>query len=72
MATRTIRQRKPTELESAIAILIHNQAKFASEMVDINRRYNELRESSDRRFAHIEELLLQHDKLLKALPEAIR
>jgi hypothetical protein len=72
MAIRTTRQRKPTELEAAIALMLHTQVKLAAEMVGINQRYNELKESSDRRFAHIEELLLQHDKLLRALPEAIR
>ena len=59
-------------LESAMALLINNQAQFVSEMTDINRRYNELKQESAGRLANIETLLLQHDQLLKALPEAIR
>jgi cell division protein FtsB len=68
-----------TSLEAAIAVLIHNQAQFvqaqaqfAAEIAKLDRRYNELREETARRFAHIEALLLEHDRLLKGLPDAIK
>jgi|KBSSwiStaDraftv2_1062776.scaffolds.fasta_scaffold03217_3 hypothetical protein len=66
-------------LEAAIALLIHNQAQFvqlqsqiAAESARLDRRYNELKEESDRRFARIEALLLEHDRLLRGLPDAIK
>ena len=66
-------------LEAAMALLIHNQAQFVSDMSEINRRNNELREETAKRFDRIEALLLQHNEmlknhnqLLKNLPEAIR
>ena len=75
-----------TTLETAIAVLLHNQAQFvqvqaqfAAEIAKLDRRYNELnvrynelKEESDRRFARIEALLLEHDRLLRALPDAIK
>lgn len=63
---------KNGNLEQAMALLIHNQAQFVTEMTDINRRYNELKEETAKRLANIETLLIQHDQLLKNLPEAIR
>ena len=66
-------------LEAAIALLIHNQAQFvqlqaqiAAESARLDRRYNEWKEESDRRFARIEALLLEHDRLLRCLPDAIK
>jgi hypothetical protein len=59
-------------LESAMALLVQNQAKCASDMVDINRRYNELKEKIDTRLTNIENLLARHDQLLKNLPDAIK
>jgi hypothetical protein len=56
----------------ALTALIQNQAKFVSEMADINRRSNELKEETAKRFSNIENLLLQHNQLLKALPDAIK
>ena len=68
-----------TTLETAIAVLLHNQAQFvqvqaqfAAEIARNDRRYDELKEESDRRFARIEALLLEHDRLLRALPDAIK
>ena len=59
-------------LAAAMTLLIHNQAQFVAEMVDLNRRYNELKEETARRLANIEALLIQHDQLLKNLPDAIK
>ena len=76
----------PTTLEAAMAVLLHNQAQFvqaqahfvqvqtqfAAEIANLDRRYNELKKESDRRFARIEALLLEHDRLLRGLPDAIK
>ncbi|HET9942856.1 MAG TPA: hypothetical protein VFR05_05925 [Terriglobia bacterium] len=76
----------PTALEAAMAVLLHNQAQFvqvqaqfvqmqaqfAAEIAQLDRRYKELKEEADRRFARIEALLLEHERLLRALPDAIK
>jgi len=59
-------------LETAVAALLQAQAQFVSEMANINRRYNELKEESDRRYSQIVTLLMQHDELLRNLPDAIK
>lgn len=75
-----------TTLETAIAVLLQNQAQFvqvqaqlvqmqaqhAAEMAQLDRRHKELKEEADRRFARIEALLLEHERLLRALPDAIK
>jgi hypothetical protein len=70
MATRT--RSGSGNLAAAMTLLIQNQAQLVSEMVDLNRRYNELKEETARRLANIEALLIQHDQLLKHLPDAIK
>lgn len=70
MATRT--RNGDGNLAAAMTLLIQTQAQFVSEMADLNRRYNELKEESTRRWANIEALLIQHDQLLKHLPDAIK
>ena len=59
-------------LEAAVAALLQAQAQFVSQMANINRRYNELKEESDRRYSQIVALLMQHDELLRHLPDAIK
>jgi hypothetical protein len=68
MTRKTTRDGQRYSLDAAIALLIHNQAQFTSEMTDVNRRYNEIL----RRFANIEALLLEHERLLRALPDALK
>lgn len=73
MAAKTVRNgRGHSNLEMALTVLIQNQAKFVSEMADINRRSNELKEETAKRFSNIENLLLQHNQLLKALPDTLK
>ena len=69
----------PLTLEAAMALLLHNQAQFVqvqaqlvAEMAQNERRYKELKEEADNRFARIEALLLEHERLLRALPDAIK
>ncbi len=48
-------------LQEAIALLLHNQAQFVSQMAE-----------SERRFAAIERKLSQIERMLYDLPEAVR
>ena len=59
-------------LQDAIALLLHNQAAFVSQMAESNRRHDELAARSDRRFAAIERELYEIKRALRDLPEAIR
>ena len=66
-------------LEEAIATLIQNQAAFVTQMAEINREMAEVRRESDKlqrenaeRFARIEAILIEHSRILRTLPEAIR
>jgi hypothetical protein len=66
-------------LEQAIAILIQNQAAFLAQKAETDREVAELRRESDRlqrenaeRFARIEAILMEHSRILRALPDAIR
>ncbi len=66
-------------LEEAIAILIQNQAAFVAESREINARIAEMERTNSERFARIEErfmrieaLLLEHNRMLLALPDAVR
>ena len=59
-------------LQEAIALLLHNQAAFVSQMAESNRRHDELAAQSERRFAAIERELYEIKRALHDLPEAIR
>jgi hypothetical protein len=61
------------------AMLVQNQATFVARMAEIDARVAEmerLRIETERRleerFARIEALLLEHNRILQALPDAIR
>ncbi len=59
-------------LEEAMALLINNQAAFVAQLRENDRLRAELKRESDERFARIEALLLEHNRILTALPDAIR
>ena len=59
-------------LQEAVALLIHNQAAFVSEMAEMNKHRDELAAQSERRFAAIERELHEIKRALLELPEAIR
>lgn len=59
-------------LEEAIAILIQNQASFVAQMAESNKRAAEMDRVNSDRFARIEALLVEYNRLLTALPEAVR
>jgi hypothetical protein len=63
----------------ALATLIHNKASFLARISETDRRFLELERLNAERFAQIEKrfetieaILLRHEQLLQALPEAIR
>jgi hypothetical protein len=59
-------------LEEALAILIQNQAAFVARIAEIDARVAEMNRVNSERFARIEALLLEHSRILKALPDVIR
>jgi hypothetical protein len=66
-------------LESAMTMLIQNQAQFVQDQAQFVAQLASIAAKSDERFARIEKnldlikaLLLQHEDTLKDLPEAIR
>ena len=69
---RTEKNGRGGNLESAMALLIQNQAQFVSQHGALDRKLLALKKESVERWGHIEALLIQHDRMLKELPEAIR
>jgi hypothetical protein len=59
-------------LEQAMASLIQNQVTFVTQMTEINRDMAETKRINSERFAHIEAILMEHTRILQALPDAIR
>lgn len=73
-------------LEEAMALLIHNQAEFVAElretnsqhreadkrMAEADKRMTDIQQENRERFARIEALLLEHNRMLQALPDAVR
>ena len=59
-------------LEEALATLIQNQATFLARMSEIDARVADMDRINSERFARIEALLLEHNRILQALPDAIR
>ncbi len=61
MATRAKRTKGNNTLETAMALLIQNQAQLAGNMMQIRKDFDE-----------IKRILLRHEHMLAALPETIR
>jgi hypothetical protein len=66
-------------LEDALATLIQNQAAFLARVSEIDARVAEMERQrieierrNDERFARIEALLIEHNRILQALPDVIR
>ncbi len=75
MANKARRRASDGRLEEALATLINNQALFVGQMGRMDERFTRM----DERFARIENelteikaILLHHERMLEALPEAIR
>ena len=62
-------------LEEALAILINNQANFIAQMARTDERFARIEERFARiesELAEIKKILLRHEQILQALPEAVR
>lgn len=66
-------------LADALATLIQNEAAFVARLADTDSRLAELERINTERFARIEErfgqiekILLEHNRILEALREAVR
>lgn len=59
-------------LVHAQANLVQTQALFLTQLAETNRHIAELERSNSERFRRIEILLLEHSRVLEALPEAVR
>jgi len=55
-------------LKAAMAMLIQKQAQFVSHLDEFRETFSRIKDE----LAAIKSLLLQHDQVLKELPEAIR
>ncbi len=66
------RPSKNNRLEEAIAILIQNQASFLARVSEMDRVNTERFARIEERLSRIEAILLRHEQILQALPEAIR
>jgi len=71
--------RSRTHLEEAIALLIHTQATFVSQLAESSRenekRFSEMQKEFHEIRKHlfsIEAVLLRHERILTDLPEALR
>jgi hypothetical protein len=59
-------------LVQAQALLAQNQAAFLNRMAETEARMAETDRVNAERFARIEAILLEHSRILRALPDAIR
>jgi hypothetical protein len=67
------RSNRNGRLEEAMATLLQDQASFLARMSEIDARVSEMDRINSERFARIESLLLaDHNRILEALPDAIR
>ena len=74
-----VRKAANGQLEEAMAVLINNQSSFLTQMTHSNAQIAQLNARSEERFfrieselAEIKAILLRHEQMLQALPEAIR
>ena len=65
-------QQSMTNLNQAMATLIQTIAETNRDIAEIRRQSEETNRRTDERFARIEAILLEHSRILRALPDAIR
>jgi hypothetical protein len=54
------------------AIFAQTQASFLARTAEIDQRISEMERTNAERFARIEAILMEHSRILRALPDAIR
>lgn len=62
---------QPTLIQTQ-ASLVAQMADFQRDSAEFRRRTEEWQRSADERFARIEAILLEHSRILHALPDAVR
>jgi len=60
------------QLEEAIAVLINNQSSFLAQIAQLAARSDERFYRIESELAEIKAILLRHEHMLQALPEAVR
>jgi hypothetical protein len=64
--------RTSSHLEEAIALLIQTQAAFVQQLAESSRENDRRFTDINKKFAHIEAMLMRHERILTDLPEVIR
>jgi predicted metal-dependent hydrolase len=64
--------RKSSHLEEAIALLIQTQAAFVAQLAESSREHEKSFSEINKKFSHIEAMLMRHERILTELPEVIR
>ena len=64
--------RRSSHLEEAIALLIQTQAAFVAQLAESSRENDKRFTDINKKFSHIETLLMRHERILTDLPEVIR
>jgi hypothetical protein len=64
--------RKSTHLEEAVDLLIKTQAAFVAELAESRRENDKTFSDINKKFTHIEAMLMRHERMLTDLPEVIR
>jgi hypothetical protein len=65
-------QRAQLAAEQTTAIFVQSQAAFVAQMGEMREREDRRWAETLERFARIEAILLEHSRILKALPDAVR
>ncbi|MEK7405459.1 MAG: hypothetical protein AAB225_10155 [Acidobacteriota bacterium] len=68
MANKATRRPSNGRLEEALAALINNQALFVGQLARMDERFARI----ESELGHIKNILLHHEQMLEALPQAIR
>ena len=61
-----------SHIEEAVALLIHTQAAFVAQLAESRRENDRQFAEINRKYAHIEAMLMRHERILTELPEVIR
>jgi len=64
--------RRSSHLEEAIVLLIQTQAAFVQQLAESSRENDKCFTDINKKFAHIEAMLMRHERMLTDLPEVIR
>ncbi|HET9129800.1 MAG TPA: hypothetical protein VFO86_02565 [Terriglobia bacterium] len=63
---------KVSHIEQAVALLIQTQAAFIAQLAESRRENDKRFAEMNRRYEHIEAMLMRHERMLTEMPEVIR